>query len=80
MEKVYKYYKVAISEDSYRVHIDSVTQNNCFWITGFELINPESCLDLDTLFETLLYFYITCCCFYREKVYYNYEFITLSKL
>ena len=28
MEKVYKYYKIAVSEDSYRVHIDTVSQNN----------------------------------------------------
>ena len=33
MEKVYKCYKIAIyfktAEDSYGVHIDSVSQNNC---------------------------------------------------
>ena len=29
MKKVYKYYKIAASEDSYRVRSDTVTQNNC---------------------------------------------------
>ena len=72
MGKVYKCYKIAISEDFSGVHIDIVSQNNCYWITGFELINPENCIDLDILFETLFYFYITYCCFYREKRYYNY--------
>ena len=29
MEKGYKYYEIAVSEDSYRVYIDAVSQNNC---------------------------------------------------
>ena len=36
MEKVYKYYKIAASEDPYRVHIDTVSQNYCYQITGFQ--------------------------------------------
>ena len=28
MEKVYRYYKIPSSEDSYRVRVDSVSQNN----------------------------------------------------
>ena len=30
MEKVYKYYEIALSENSYRVRIDTVLQNNCY--------------------------------------------------
>ena len=30
MEKVCKCYKIAISEDSYRVQTDTVSQNNCY--------------------------------------------------
>ena len=31
MEKVcYKYYEIAVSEDSYGVRIDTVSQNNCY--------------------------------------------------
>ena len=30
MEKVYKYYKIAVSEDSYGVRIDTMPQNNCY--------------------------------------------------
>ena len=29
MEKGYKYYEIAASEDSYWVRIDTVSQNNC---------------------------------------------------
>ena len=29
MENVYRYYQTASSEDSYRVCIDTVSQNNC---------------------------------------------------
>ena len=29
MEKTFKYYQIAALEDSYRVHIDTVLQNNC---------------------------------------------------
>ena len=28
MEKIYKYYEIAVSEDSYRMRIDTVSQNN----------------------------------------------------
>ena len=28
MEKIYKYYEIAVSEDSYRMRIDTVPQNN----------------------------------------------------
>ena len=28
-KKVYKYYKIAAFEDSYRVRIDTVWENNC---------------------------------------------------
>ena len=57
-KKIYKYYKIAASEDSYRVRSDTVAQNTCYYITGFELINLEYCIDnLDILkFETLFYF------------------------
>ena len=34
MEKVLKCYKIVISEDSHGVRIDSVSQNNCYWITA----------------------------------------------
>ena len=34
MEKVFKYYQIAASEDSYSVHIDAVFQNNCYQITS----------------------------------------------
>ena len=34
MEKVFKYYQIAASEDSYRVCIEAVMQNNCYLITG----------------------------------------------
>ena len=30
MEKRYKYYEIAASEDSYRVRSDTVAQNNCY--------------------------------------------------
>ena len=30
MEKVYKYYKIAASEDAYRVRSDTVPQINCY--------------------------------------------------
>ena len=30
MKKVYKYYETAVSEDSDGVHIDTVSQNNCY--------------------------------------------------
>ena len=30
MEKTFKYYQVAASEDPYRVRIDTVLQNNCY--------------------------------------------------
>ena len=30
MEKVYYYYEMAASEHSYRVRIDTVSQNNCY--------------------------------------------------
>ena len=30
MEKVYKYYKIAASEDSYKVRIDTVSLNNYY--------------------------------------------------
>ena len=30
MEKVYKYYEIAASEDSYRVRSDTVAQSNCY--------------------------------------------------
>ena len=30
MEKSYKYYQIAASEDSYRLCIDAVLQNNCY--------------------------------------------------
>ena len=30
MEKVYKYYEIAASEDSYRVRIDTASLNNCY--------------------------------------------------
>ena len=29
MEKIYKYYEIAVSKDSYEVCIDTVLQNNC---------------------------------------------------
>ena len=55
MEKIYEYYEIAASKDSYIVPSNTVTQNNYYLITGFELINPGFCLDLlDILnFETL---------------------------
>ena len=58
MEKVYEHYETGDSEDSYRGRSDAVAQNNCYKITGFELINPEHCIDLlDILkFKTLFYF------------------------
>ena len=30
MKKVYKCYEIAVSEGSYRVHIDTVSQNNYY--------------------------------------------------
>ena len=30
MEKFYKHYEIAVSEDSYRVCSDTVAQNNCY--------------------------------------------------
>ena len=30
MEKVYKYYEIAVSGNSYGVRIDTVPQNNCY--------------------------------------------------
>ena len=30
MEKTFKYYQIAASEDSYRVRTDTVLQNNCY--------------------------------------------------
>ena len=30
MEKVYKFYEIASSENSYRVCIDIVSENNCY--------------------------------------------------
>ena len=30
MEKVYEYYEIVASEDSYRVHIDTVSQNHYY--------------------------------------------------
>ena len=30
MEKVYKFYEIAVSEDSHIVHIDTVSQNNYY--------------------------------------------------
>ena len=30
MEKAFKYYQIVASEDSYRVRIDNVLQNNCY--------------------------------------------------
>ena len=30
MEKVYEYYEIAVSDDSYRVRIDTVSENNCY--------------------------------------------------
>ena len=30
MEKVYKYYEIAASEDCYRVRSDTVAQSNCY--------------------------------------------------
>ena len=58
MEKVYKYYEIAASEDPYRVRSNTVAQNNCYLITRFELITLEYCIDiLDILkFKTLFYF------------------------
>ena len=58
MEKVDKYYKIAASDDSYRVHSDTVAQNNCYEITDFELINPQYCIGILDIskFETLFYF------------------------
>ena len=34
MQKIFKYYQIAASEDSYRVYIEAVLQNNCYLITG----------------------------------------------
>ena len=30
MEKIYEYYEITASEDSYRVRRDTVAQNNCY--------------------------------------------------
>ena len=30
MEKVYKYYEIATSEDCYRVPIETMSQDNCY--------------------------------------------------
>ena len=30
MEKIYKYYEIAASEDTYRVSIDTASKNNCY--------------------------------------------------
>ena len=30
MEKVYKYYEIAVSDNSYGVRTDTVPQNNCY--------------------------------------------------
>ena len=30
MEKVFKYYEIAVSEDSYGMRIDAVSQSNCY--------------------------------------------------
>ena len=46
MGKVYEYYEIAVSEDSYRVRIDTVSQNNCCSIKGYESINPDNSIDL----------------------------------
>ena len=37
MEGVCKYYKIAAFEDYYRVRVDTVSQNSCYYIMGFEL-------------------------------------------
>ena len=34
MEKAFKYYQIAASEDSYSVRIDAELQNNCYYITS----------------------------------------------
>ena len=66
MENVYKYYETAASEDSYRVRSDTVAQNNCYEITGFELINPEYCIDLSNILKFERTLFLTC--FYCEKL------------
>ena len=34
MEKVYRYYKIPSSDDSYRVRVDTVSQNNLTKLTA----------------------------------------------
>ena len=43
MEIVHIYYETAVFEDSCSrgVHIDTVPQSYYYYVTGFELINPE---------------------------------------
>ena len=36
MEKVYRYHEIPSSEDSYRVHVDTVSQNN---LTKLQALN-----------------------------------------
>ena len=37
MEKVYKFYKIAATGDFCTVRIDTVSQNNCYYTTDFQL-------------------------------------------
>ena len=37
MEGVCKYYEIAAFEDYYRVRVDTVSQNSCYYIMDFEL-------------------------------------------
>ena len=43
MEKVYKYYEIAAFLTECALILCLKT---CFYIKGFELINPENCVDL----------------------------------
>ena len=44
--KTVKYQDTVTSKDSCKVHIDTVSGYISYRITGFELTNPENCIDL----------------------------------
>ena len=55
MEKVYKYYEIAASEDCYRVRSDTVTQSKLLNY-GIELINHEYYIDILDILNLKRYF------------------------
>ena len=64
--KTVKYQDTVTSKDSCKVHIDTVSGYISYRITGFELTNPENCIDLMYIRIWNVIFFLTYR-FYCEK-------------